>query len=302
MAEPIGPPLGPPLGPPIGPAIARQRVHTRLRELRRELNLPAAAVAEAMRWSIPKLNRIENGRVTIEPIAVKALLEYYGVTDADEIERLMDLSETSRERPWWRDRVLSDEFREFVAYEDEASHLYAYQASFVPGLLQTAEYAAAITSLIRGTPPGDPGATEVVDVRMKRQESLFHRLDSENPPALTHAMDEAVLLRRVGGDRVMAGQLDHLLALAARPTVQLVVLPLSLPGHPGLGGNFELLEFGGDEDSDIVFIESPTSEFILRDEQDSVRIRRVMRALLETGLSGDAAIRAITMIRRSVRS
>lgn len=287
---------------PVGPAIARQRVHTRLRELRHGLNLPAATVAEAMRWSVPKLNRIENGRVTIEPIAVKALLEYYGVSDADEIERLMNLSETSRERPWWRDHLLSDEFREFVAYEDEASHLYAYQASFVPGLLQTAEYAAAITSLIRGTPPGDPGATEIVDVRMKRQKSLFHRLDGDNPPALTHALDEAVLLRRVGGDRVMAGQLDHLLSMATRPTVQLVVLPLSLPGHPGLGGNFELLEFGSDEDADIVFIESPTTESILRDDQDVLRIRRTMRALLETGLTGDAATRAITMIRRSLRS
>jgi transcriptional regulator with XRE-family HTH domain len=286
---------------PVGPAIARQRVHTHLRELRKALDLPSATVAKAMRWSVPKLNRIENGRVTIEPIAVKALLEYYGVTDADEIQRLMDLSETSRERPWWRDRVLSEEFREFVAYEDEASHLYAYQASFVPGLLQTAEYAAAITSLIRGTPPGDPGATEIVDVRMKRQESLFRRLDSENPPALTHALDEAVLLRRVGGDRVMAGQLDHLLAVAARPTVQLIVLPLSLPGHPGLGGNFELLEFGSHEDTDIVFIESATSESILRDEQDAARIRRTMHALLETGLSGDEATWAIQKIRRSVR-
>jgi hypothetical protein len=215
---------------------------------------------------------------------------------------LMELSETSRERSWWRDRVVSDQFREFVAYEDEASHLYAYQGSFVPGLLQTAEYATAITSLVRGTPAGDTVAVEIVDIRMKRQESLLQRLAGENPPALTQALDEAVLLRRVGGDRVMAAQLDRLLAFAERSTVELIVLPLSLPGHAGLGGNFELLEFAGDEDADFVFIESPTSEFVLRDEVDARGIRRTMNTLVATGLTGDEAVNAISRARRGLRA
>jgi transcriptional regulator with XRE-family HTH domain len=287
---------------PVGPAIARQRLHTRLRELRESRPIPAHRVATAMRWSVSKLNRIENGRVTIEPIAVKALLDFYDVTDSDEIQRLVELSEISRERSWWRDRVLTDEFREFVAYEDEASHLYAYQASFVPGLLQTAEYATAITSLVRGTPAADAQSIEIVDVRMKRQESLLHRLAGSNPPALTHALDEAVLLRRVGGDRVMAGQLDQLLELARKPTVELIVLPLSLPGHAGLGGNFELLEFAGDEDADFVFIESPTSQFILRDEDDARGIRRTMDTLVKTGLTGDDALNAIKRARKVLRA
>jgi transcriptional regulator with XRE-family HTH domain len=287
---------------PVGPAIARQRIHTRLRELREARELPAAQVAGAMHWSLSKLNRIENGKVTIEPIAVKVLLEYYGLSDGDEIERFMDLSETSRERTWWRDRELSEEFKEFVAYEDEASHLYAYAHSFIPGLLQTREYATAVTSLIRSTVPEDPAVAELVSVRMRRQESLLQRLDGEQPPSLTHAIDEAVLLRRVGGDRVTAAQLDHLLEMASRPTVRLAVLPLSLPGHPGLGGNFELLEFAGNEDADIVFIESLTSEFLLRDEETRVRVRRTMRALLDAGLPGGDTIDTISKIRQAVRT
>jgi transcriptional regulator with XRE-family HTH domain len=286
---------------PVGPAIARQRIHQRLRMLREELDLPAQTVADAMRWSLSKLNRIENGKVTIEPIAVKALLEYYGVDDPGEIDTLMDLSETSRERTWWRDRALSDEFKDFVAYENEASHLYAYQASFVPGLLQTPEYAAAITSVIIGKDVPDPAVTEVVSVRMKRQESLHERLDSEHPPAVSHAIDEAVLLRPVGGDEIMAAQLDHLLAMAARPTVQLTVVPLSLPGHPGLGGNFELLEFAGDKDADIVFIESPTRDFLLKDRKSRQLSRGNMEKLLDAGQYGDQALRTIRKVRRSLR-
>lgn len=286
----------------VGPAIARQRLHTRLRELREELELPAQTVARQMHWSLSKLNRIENGRVTIEPIAVQVLLGLYGVTDPGEVQRMMEFSETSRERPWWRDRDLSDEFREFVAYEDEASHVYVYQVAAIPGLVQTAEYATAVTSLIKGTPVGDAKATEVVDVRMKRQEALLHRLDGAGPPALTFAIDEAVLLRRVGGDRVMAGQLDWLLRLAERPTVEFVVLPLGLPGHAGLGGNFSLLEFAGVQDADIVFIESPTSEFILRDETDARTIRRTMETLIQTGQTGAEAIAAIARARQSIRA
>jgi len=286
---------------PVGPAIARQRIHHRLRELREERGLPAQRVADAMRWSLSKLNRIENGKVTIEPIAVKVLLEFYGVDDPGEIDTLMDLSETSRERTWWRDRALSDEFKDFVAYENEASRLFAYQGSFVPGLLQTAEYAAAITSVIIGKAADDPAVGEVVAVRMKRQESLHQRLAGERPPTLHHAIDEAVLLRPVGGDRIMAAQLDHLLAMAARPTVHLTVVPLSLPGHPGLGGNFELLEFAGDADADVVFIESPTRDFLLKDRKSRQLSRGTMEKLLAAGRPGAETIRMIREVRASLR-
>jgi transcriptional regulator with XRE-family HTH domain len=286
---------------PVGPAIARQRIHHRLRQLREELDLPAQTVADAMRWSLSKLNRIENGKVTIEPIAVKVLLEYYGVKDPGEIDTLMNLSETSRERTWWRERALSDEFKDFVAYENEASRLFAYQASFVPGLLQTPDYAAAITSAIVGKDMEDPAVVEIVEVRMKRQESLHLRLNGDRPPTLNHAIDEAVLLRPVGGDRIMAEQLDHLLAMAARPTVHLTVVPLSLPGHPGLGGNFELLEFAGDKDGDVVFIESPTRDFLLKDPKSQKLSRNNMEKLLGAGRSGAETVRMIRKIRRSLR-
>jgi transcriptional regulator with XRE-family HTH domain len=286
---------------PVGPAIARQRIHHRLRQLREERGLPAQTVADAMRWSLSKLNRIENGKVTIEPIAVKVLLEFYGVHDPGEIDRLMDLSETSRERTWWRDRALSDEFKDFIAYENEASQLFAYQGSSIPGLLQTADYAAAITSVIFGGDMDDPEVAEVVAVRMKRQELLHLRLDGAHPPTLHHAIDEAVLLRPVGGDRIMAAQLDHLLAMAARPSVHLTVVPLSLPGHPGLGGNFELLEFAGDKDADVVFIESPTRDFLLKDRRSRQLSRGNMEKLLDAGRSGAEALRMIRKVRQALR-
>jgi transcriptional regulator with XRE-family HTH domain len=286
---------------PAGPAIARQRLAQRLRELRKDREIATAVAADAMRWSAPKLNRIENGRVTIEPIAVKALLEYYGVQDDAEIDQLMRLSEISRERPWWRERGVPDEFKEFIGYEAEAAHLYANQASFITGLLQTRDYATAITSLILGLAVSDPAVTEVVNVRMRRQEALLQRLDGDDPPHLTHALDEAVLLRRVGGDRVMADQLDHLLEMMKRPTVRIVILPLTLPGHPGLAAHFELLNFAGEEDDNLVYIESLGTDFLVRNSDDLESTMRTMNALIALGLTNEESAARISAIRQGIK-
>src|SRR3954452_20372122 len=117
---------------PIGPALARARLSGYLRTLREDQ--PAANVARAMHWSLSKLNRIENKKVTIQPLEVEALARHYGVNDQDEIRRLVELSVASRRRMWWRDEheKLDEDYLTFIAFENDASHLYGYQATFVP--------------------------------------------------------------------------------------------------------------------------------------------------------------------------
>ena len=85
----------------VGPALARMRLSNQLREMRHDR--PAADVARAMHWSLSKLNRIENNKVTIQPIEVEALARHYGVADSAEVGRLVELSVASRRRMWWRD-------------------------------------------------------------------------------------------------------------------------------------------------------------------------------------------------------
>jgi len=286
---------------PVGPAIARLRLHTYLRERREAQGHTASAVARKMRWSQSKLNRIENGVVTIQPIEVKALLEFYDVQDPAEVERLMDLSEISRERRWWREEKLSQEFKDFVAFESEASGLYGYFALFIPGLLQTPAYAKALSSPVIKEAVADATGMNLTEVRRKRQETLFARLDSSRPPVLNMAVDEAVLLRPVGGAEVMAAQLDHLLAVSKRPTVHLTVVPLELGAHGGLGGTFELLEFAGSHDDDVVFIETPADDFLLTDKTKTETFRKIMDDLLSSGLSGQHATNEITRARRRLK-
>ena len=285
----------------VGPALARMRLSNQLREMRHDR--PAADEARAMHWSLSKLNRIENNKVTIQPIEVEALARHYGVADSAEVGRLVELSVASRRRMWWRDEHehLDEDFLNFIAFENDASHLNGYQATFVPPALQTPEYAIALTSSILRKPPRHPEVRKIVDVRLKRQETLRERLNGPFPPQVSQVIDEGVLLRPVGGDRVMAAQLDHLVEVGAQPDIEIVVLPFRLGVHPGLGGSFELLTFSEDDDLDVVFIETPAIEFLLTDAEETAPFREIMKELLATDAAGDSLDRAVANAVKALR-
>ncbi|MET0426371.1 MAG: helix-turn-helix transcriptional regulator [Actinoplanes sp.] len=267
---------------PVGPALARHRLSTYLRGLRADQ--PAADVAGAMHWSLSKLNRIENNKVTIQPVEVQALLAHYGVDDRAEIDRLIGLSLASRQRMWWRDQHFAEDYTNFIAFENDAARLLGYQAMFVPPLFQTPEYAHAVTGSVLRLPVDHPDVQTVVNVRLKRQETMRERLAGDFPPSISQAIDESVLLRPVGGAEVMAAQLDHLLEWEQLPTVHTVVVPLRIGVHPGLGGTFELLTFSEDEDLDVVFLESQANDLLLTDKQDTAIFRNIMDDLFAVGV------------------
>jgi Domain of unknown function (DUF5753)/Helix-turn-helix domain len=268
---------------PVGPALARIRLSSHLRALRNER--PAADVARAMHWSLSKLNRIENSKVTIQPVEVQALVAHYGVDDRAEVDRLIGLSLASRQRMWWRDQHLPEDFLNFIAFENDAAHVYGYQATFVPPLLQTHEYALAVTASAMRRPVDDPEVVNVVNIRLKRQETLRERLAGDFPPSISQAVDESVLMRPVGGAEVMAAQLDHLIEWNRLPTVHTVVVPLRIGAHPGLGGTFELLTFSEDADLDVAFLESQANDVLLTDKEETAIFREIMDDLLASGVS-----------------
>jgi hypothetical protein len=285
----------------VGPTIARERLGRRLRKLRESLGIPAEAAAREMYWSVFKLERVEAGAVVVAPVDVRTLLDLYGVRGKKESAVLLGLATTARERGWWRRHRLTEEYQQFVGHELEASRISIYQALFVPGLLQTEAYAQAITAKILLK---DADAQEVrarIEVRLARQRDFVARLNGPVVPELIVALDEAVLRRPVGGIAVLRRQLDHLLDLAARPSITVVVVPLRLEGHPGLGGTFELLEFAGSGRPDMLFLEAVTHDFIVTEEEATTPYRESMKALQKAGWSGEDATGAIQEIRDSLR-
>lgn len=286
----------------VGPAVARELVRLRLKALREASELTPATVAEHTGWSISKLTRIEKGEVTVQPLEVRALLQYYGVDDEDEVTALARLSQASRTRQWYSKHRLAGDFQRFVAYESEAAVINSWQLLFMPGLLQTEEYARAITALSMRRSPDDKGVLARVKLRMDRQQAFRDRLRRPNPPHIAAVIDESVLRRPVGGRDTQRRQLDHLLKLAENKAAYTIgVTPLDLVHHSGLGGTFELLQFGGKPHGDVLFVEAAAGmDSMTMDPDVTSLFRDLHNDMLVYGRSGNDALDMIRSIRESL--
>jgi transcriptional regulator with XRE-family HTH domain len=256
-----------------GPTVRRKRLRAELRRERELANLTQEQVASTMDWSLSKIIRIESGTVGVSTNDLKALLELYGVTDAERVRSLVTLAQSARQRMWWSGYrgIISNQQLTYIGYEAEAAAMSHFHAAVVPGLFQTEGYMRAI---MNDSPlePLDPDTVEtLIKVRLSRQR---HVLDRPDPPDLAVILDEAVLRRTVGGPTVMRDQLRHLQQLARQPNVVLQVVPFAAGAHPGVNGPFAILEFGDPADDDIVYLAGGPSEVILREDQDEIAAYR----------------------------
>ncbi|MFI5531569.1 helix-turn-helix domain-containing protein [Kitasatospora sp. NPDC051853] len=264
----------------INPTVRRRRLGAELRRLRELKGMTAEEVAGRLMVSQSKISRLENGRRSISQRDVRDLCDVYEVTDERVRAGLMEMARESRQRGWWHE--FGDiPYSVYIGLEAEASSIRAYESSFVPGLLQTREYAAAV---VEGTQPDtDAGAVQRrVEVRMKRQS----RINGENPlGSLWVVVDEAVLAREVGSPMVMADQLHQLIELSERPNINLQVIPFRHGAHPGMTGTFSLMEFPESADSTVVYFEGVTADLYLEKDADVRRYTNLYDHLRAAALS-----------------
>src|SRR5580700_10458333 len=144
--------------PTEGPTVLRIMLGGQLRRLRESRGITAQASARAIRGSESKISRIELGRNAIREIDVLDLLTYYGV-GAVEREQLLTLAEQANRPGWWHryNDILPDWFQSYVGMEEAATSIRVYEAQFIPGLLQTPQYTAAVLSFC-DIPIGDAAA------------------------------------------------------------------------------------------------------------------------------------------------
>lgn len=238
-----------------GPVVQRALLTAELQKLRRECHKTQEQVAQALDWSASKLIRIEGGNVGISTTDLQALLRHYGVTDTGRTEELETLARGARRRGWWAPfkNDLDQPYFTYIGYEAGASLVRCFEPMLVPGVLQTDEYAAALT--IEYIPNSPALVDSVVDARLRRQEELLGR---EDPPMQEFILDEAVIRRRVGGQRdpgIMPRQLRHLLEATALPSCVVEVIPFDKGSHFGMRGPFTLLEFEIGLDA-VLYLES----------------------------------------------
>jgi transcriptional regulator with XRE-family HTH domain len=244
-----------------GPTVLRILLGTHLRRLRESRGITAKEAAAAIRASESKISRIELGRNAIREIDVLDLLTLYKVGPEDR-ERLLTLAEQANKPGWWHryHDILPDWFQAYVGMEEAARSIRVYEPQFIPGLLQTEEYAAAVLAL--GDFPIEDAERHVV-LRKERQ-----RRFREGKLKLWVIVDEASLRRPVAGPEVQIEQLRYLRKQSSTPGLTLQVVPYGVGGHAAPGG-FSILRFADRELPDVVYVEHLTSALYL-DKQSEV--------------------------------
>jgi transcriptional regulator with XRE-family HTH domain len=246
------------------PEVRRRRLKGTLRQAREAAELTQKGAAEALDWHVSKIIRIEQGTVGITPVDLRALLGVYGITDEGQIGTLVDLARGSRKQSWREYKgVYSPASLTLFANEPVAKIIYKYEPTFIPGLLQTEEYARA---LLEGIGHSEDEIERMVSARLERQELL----ERDPRPELQFVLGEAAVSRAVGGRSVMRRQLEQLKELSKRPGISLQVLPFSNGAHPRIGGAFTILEFADDSLDDLLYLENAGGESISREDPDLI--------------------------------
>ena len=266
--------------------------------MRRESGSTQEQVAAQLEWSPSKLIRVEGGRSSITKVDLDALLSRYGVTSESTRERLQILNRGARERGWWdkyRDDDVSQTYLNYVGFEAGAAFIRQFQSGFLPGLLQTARYAEAVTvnsvDAVR--------VAAIVGLRLQRQSELAQR---DPRPRQYYVVDEAVIRRHVGIAKdpdIMPSQLREIADKADQDDLVTVrVIPFEAGAHLGLCGPFTLLEFDGGL-SDLLYIDAGRAEFASMVQGDDPRVaeyRDDFELLLEDALSAEKSIDLIRSV------
>lgn len=273
------------------PTLRRRRLSAELRSLLEGSRYTAIQVDDQLDWTRGKLARMLRGvwqRPNLRDI--KDLLDLFEVANERKREYLLMLARQGREKGWWHPyrEMLSERYTTFIGLEAEAAGVLAFQATMVPGLLQTNDYTRALLK----DGPSELNTEEIdrrIEVRAKRQELLTRR----DPLRLWAVLDEAVLHRPFGGREAMQAQLQHLVEFAELPKVTMQVIPFDQGAHPGVGGPFTILEFPEPLDPDAVYSENIAGELLLEDPHDVAKFKRAFQSLQGSALSPGDSIRMI---------
>lgn len=256
--------------PGTSPTARQRELGTRLRALRNEHGMTVEEVAERLLCSATKISRLETATRRPSLRDVRDLCTLYEVGKVTSVE-LMNLARAAREPGWWTEYEDLD-LDPLVGLEQVATDIICYSMSYMPGLLQTAEYAQGIIQTV--APKMDPQIVhQRAEARLRRQRLL----EIDNPPRFHVLLDEVILHRGVGGPMVMAAQLEKVLKAARNGKAVVQVIPFSAGAYAAMDGYFVMLEFGDSSElRPVVFVEGLSENQYLERRDEITRYRETI--------------------------
>jgi transcriptional regulator with XRE-family HTH domain len=265
------------------PTVRLRRLAAELRTLRTSSGLTRDAVVERTGINVATLYRIEHARVRPQTRTLRTLLDLYGADEQQQAD-LIALLRDARQRGWlhaYRSE-LPEQYTTYIGFEGEARSVWNYESLFIPGLLQTEDYARAVIRAVLPWASRDE-VERRVEVRMERKDVLRN----DNPLELWVIVDEAALQRQVGGQGVMRAQLSHLVQAAELPNITFQVIPFRDGAHAGMPGSFVFMQFDEATIPEVIYIDSMAGDLFLEAEADVRRYRLVFEHLRAVAASPD---------------
>lgn len=282
-----------------GPTVLRMILGRQLRTLRQKTGMNFDQAAEAICTSAYTIRRMERAEGGLRLATVKSLLMAYGVTDVREIDAFLALARDASKPGWWHSYgdVLPPWFTTFVGLEEAATLIRGYDPHWIPGLLQTEDYARA--SVRTGFPDAsDDEMKRRVELRLARQ----HILSRPDPPRVWLILDEHALRRPAftTGPEIMRAQLDMLIRAAAQPRITVQVLPIAAGMHSAMYGPFRIFRFDAREQPDIVYGETMTSAFYIDKPEETAVYIQALDRISARAAPGDATETILRTIREEI--
>lgn len=272
---------------PASPTLRRKRLSRQLDVLRTASGLTvdaAAKKAKSLRpdrpWSAAKLTRLETQQwKRLHTDDLLALLDVYEVTDRTERAAYVRTAAEASQSGWWVNYSDILGSGAYIDLETEASRIRTYEAFYIPGLLQTEDYARAV---MRSEVRDEREVERRVEARMMRQTLL----GPDSGPRVWALLDQAAF-HRIPAD-VLLGQVQHLLDVQ-RPDarVQIQVLPFSAGPHAAMTGQFVILDFPADPSA--VYLEQSVSGWFPEDPVTLDHYERLFDRVHAQALSVEAS-------------
>jgi transcriptional regulator with XRE-family HTH domain len=236
-------------------------------------------------WSESRVSRALTGSSVPSPLNLSALLAVCRVT-GEERDYLLHLGQPAATLGWQTDhRILADNQR-------QALSITAFHGALIPALFQVHGYARALITRTLNVPFGE--VKERVAARLTSQRIFAHK----RPPACTVFVHELSLQLPVGGAKVMAQQLHHLLRLSMRPAITIRIVPTAAGAQPGLIGSCCLLEFA--EFAPVAYLDNEVAGLFIEEPEQVATYQRVFTALATAALDEEQSrdkIRAVAASR-----
>jgi hypothetical protein len=243
--------------------------------------------------------RLESGDALPSLHRFTTVLEVIGATE-DERRRALQLWEMADSDPAIIAHAgdLPVRYRRFRMDECEAIRERTLDTVIVPGMLQTADYAAEIYRAAR-TRINRPASDALAAAERRDRQSLLFRA---NRPLVLHSrIDEGVLRRVIGGPGLMAAQLEHLLAMAEEPNITVQVVPFTFGAYGAMSGPITIFTFPEDGEPESAYLEYVTGGETLEDEADVSGLAAVWQEICAAAPTPEESARIIGAALDSVR-